>query len=165
MEFKDLLSIDIWEMINTWINLLILFLIVKKFLFKPVKNLLDNREKEVAEAYKNAEVANENARKLEADYNDKIGKAKEDATAIVKNAEKKANIRAEEIVDKANEKAAVIVKRAGEDAENEKQRAVKDAKDAISELAVMVASKVVEKEITEEDHQRMIEDFIAGEVK
>ena len=54
MEF---VSIDTWSLIFTWVNLFILFLIMKKLLFKPVMNMIESREKEVGEMYEKAESA------------------------------------------------------------------------------------------------------------
>ena len=68
MEF---VSIDTWTLIFTWVNLLILFLIMKKLLFKPVMNMLHQREQEVGAMYEKAESAQKNAEDMEKEYTKK----------------------------------------------------------------------------------------------
>ena len=60
-EYLPFVSIDTWTMIFTWANLLILFLLLKKFLFKPVTKILDERAEEIENSYKQAEETNDKA--------------------------------------------------------------------------------------------------------
>lgn len=159
-EFLSFVTIDFWEMLFTWGNLLILFLLMKKFLFKPVKNILDKREKEVAASYENAKKANDDAAALKADYEEKLSGAKSEAAELISSATRKATITQEQIVKDAHEEADRIIKRAEAQIELEKQNAIGEAKNEISEIAVTLASKIIEKEISEEDHREMIDDFI-----
>ena len=156
----EFLSIDIGTIIFTLCNLLILYLIFKHFLFGRVHKILDERQNDVAETYNKADESLEHAKSLESEYSSLMESAKEESAEIIRNASKKAQRRSEEIITDAKKEAGIILSRADEDIEREKKRARSELKGEISELAVMVAQKVVEKEISEADHDRFINDFI-----
>lgn len=156
----DFLSIDVGSILFTIINTLILFFVLKHFLFGRVKKVLDARQTAVSETYTKADDAMANAKKLESEYTALMSNAKDESAEIVKNATKKAQLRSDEIVIQAKDEASKIIIKANEDIEREKKRARSQLKTEISDIAVMVASKVVEKEISESDHERLINDFI-----
>lgn len=161
------LSIDIGTIIFTLCNLLILVWVFKHFLFDRVHKILDERQNDVSETYKKADEALENAKNLETEYTGLMENAKEESAEIVKAASKKAQAHSEEIIAQARLEAASVKTRAEEDIEREKKRAQNELRGEISDLAVLVAEKVVEKEISEADHERFINDFIenVGDLK
>ena len=148
-----LVTIDPGTIVFTLINTLIIFILFKVFLFKPVGKILDKRNEM-------AKRAKESAAKTEQEYIEKLAKAKEEAADIMKQATLRAQKREEEIVNEANQKAAEIKARAEENIERDKQRAVNDIKDEISDIVIMAASKVVEKEISAKDNEAIIADFL-----
>ncbi len=161
-KFLSFVSIDVWSLIFTWANLLILFLILKKILFKPIKNIIDQREKEVSDMYENADSAQKNAESLEKEYREKLNSAKEEARTIVSEAAKSAELESESIISDAKKKAELILKNADEQIETDKRRASSELKKDIASIAVSIAEKVIEKNINQEDNERLIEDFIDG---
>ena len=161
-EFLDFLTIDKGTLIGNLLNTLILFLILRHFLFGRVNKVLEERKNHIKEAYDDADKAKESALALEADYTKKLTAAKEESAEIIKNATKKAQSRSDEIIFAAKDEATGIITKANSDIEREKKRAVNQIKDEISDIAIAVATKVVEKEITSADNDRLIEDFIAN---
>jgi F-type H+-transporting ATPase subunit b len=163
----EFLSIDIGTILFTLCNLLILFLVFKHFLFGRVYKILDERQNEVSETYTKADEAMEHAKSLESEYSGLMAGAKEESAQMIKAASKKAQQRSDEIISEAKNEASAIIVKAGEDVEREKKRAQNELRGEISELAVLVAQKVVEKEITEADHERFINEFIenVGDLK
>jgi len=93
--------------------------------------------------------------------------AREESAEIIRAASKKAHLRSYEIIADAKKEAGLIMAKADEDVEKEKKRARNELREEISELAVLVAQKVVEKEITESDHEKYINEFIenVGDLK
>ncbi|MBQ4101239.1 MAG: F0F1 ATP synthase subunit B [Oscillospiraceae bacterium] len=166
-EFFSLLYLDGWQYFATLINTLLLFLLLKKLLFKPVTNMIQQRKDDIDTAYQNAETAEANAKNLQAEYEEKIANAKSEAAEIIKLASQKADKRSDEIVKEAGEKAADMMKKAEEQIEREKKKAINEIKDEISDMAVSIAAKVVEKDIKKADHEHLISDFIenAGDIK
>lgn len=165
-EYKDVFYID-WTLVFTIINTIILFLVVKHFLYDKVKKVLNDRKDEVEKIYSDANSANEKAQELKADYEAQIATAREQAGDIIGSANKRAQTKYDEVVVDAQQKASAALLRAEQQIELEKKRAVEDAKDEIADLAVMAASQVIKKEIDQKTHEKLIDDFIenAGDIK
>lgn len=159
-KYMQLVSLVPFTLIAQWCNLLILMLLVKKFLFKPVLKILQQRQDEVDEIYAAANKAKDEASTLRADYENRLASAKEEASQIVKSASEQAQRRSVEIVDEAQDKANALRARAEAEIAQEKKKAINEIKDEISDMAVDIASKVVEREISVKDHEKLIEDFI-----
>lgn len=153
-------SIDTWTIIFQWCNLFILCFIVKKLLFKPVKKMLDQRDKEIKDMYSKAEESQKMADLMRNEYKQRLDSAKGEAEVIVKNAVKKAKLQSESIVSDAHKRADKISEKAKANIEAERRNAVNEIKNDISSMAVSIAEKVLEKEVSEEEHDRMIEQII-----
>lgn len=156
----DFLTIDPTTILGTLLNTLLLFLVLKKFLFDKVNAVIESRKSDIKKTYDDADEANSNAKKLEAEYEEKLLHAKEKSAQIVSDATKKAQTRSDEIISDAKNEAKGIVDKAHNEIEREKKRAVNQIKDEITDIAFSVASKVVEKEITPDDNEKLISDFI-----
>ena len=156
----DFLTIDPTTIVLTLCNTLILFLVLKHFLFDKVNKVIDDRKSEIAESYKNADEAQRKAENLAAEYDEKIGKAKEEGAEIVRAATIKAQNRSDEIISEARAQAKGIIDNANDEIEREKKIAINQIKDEIAEIAVSAASAVAEKEIGIEDNEKLINSFI-----
>lgn len=159
--FAQFVDLNLWRVFVTICNTLITFLIVKHFLYKPLRNMLAAREQEVSDLYAKAETDRREAEAMKRDYTVSIANAKQEAADIVSGAQKHAEKRSEEILQQANTEAATLKKRAEESIEQERKKAMNELKGEIADLSVRIASKVVEREVKEDDHKRMIEDFIS----
>lgn len=153
-------GVNFWTMIFAWINLLILYLFLKKLLFVPIKNMIDSRQKEVDDIYSDAESARESAEQLKNEYQEKISHAEEESEQILKNAVRRAQLKEEEILGEANVQAARIIERAEEQIELEKKRAINEVKNEVSSMAIGIASAVIERDVSEREHRALIDDFI-----
>lgn len=158
----DLVSIVPWEIITQLINLLLLFLLLKHFLFKPVQNILNARQAEIDKSYADAETAQTRAEELRDEYEKRISDAKAEAADIAKAASRKAQAHYDEVVGTAKADAARLREKAEAQIEQEKKKAMNELKDEISGIAVDIASKVVEREIDKKDHEELISEFIKG---
>ena len=161
-EYLSFVTIDVWTMIFTWANLLILFLLMKKFLFGPVRRIIEKREEEINSSINKAEELEKEAEKMKADYENKLENAKDKAEEIVRTATRNAYLKEEEILKNAQKKAADMLEKADQQIEMEKQAALNDVKNEVSHMATAVAEKILEKDINEEDHARLIDEFIKG---
>ena len=153
-------TIDVWTMIFTWVNMLILFTVVKKLLFKPINNILNQREAEVKQIYDEANVANEKAMSLEKEYSEKMAQAREEAGEIIKQATLTAQKREKEIIESAHEEVASMTRRAETQIAQERKKAYQEIKNEISDISVAIAGKMVQREIKAEDHEALISQFI-----
>lgn len=159
-ESGDFISLELWTSIFTLCNLVILFFVMKKLLFKPVKKMIDSRQQEVDEMYANANQDKETAAQMKADYEQKLAHASEQSAQMLKDATRRAQKQEEEILTEAQEKAAQTLKRADEQIEMEKKRALNDIKDEVSGMAVDIASAILTRDIKPEDHSELIDSFI-----
>lgn len=158
----EFISIDVWRMIMQVINLIILFLLVKKFLFKPVQNILAKRQQEVDTMYADAQTAQTEAENMRDEYTRNLANAKQEAADIIHSASQTAQNRSEEMLREAQTEAAAIKAKANADIAREKKKAINEIKDEISGMAVDIAGKVVEREINENDHKNLIDEFIGN---
>jgi F-type H+-transporting ATPase subunit b len=154
------LSIDIGTILFSWINLMILFFALKHFLFKPVQKILSERQEAVDKSLKDAEEARARAEEAETAYTEKLQQTKEESAEMLRKATRKAQQRSEEIIADAKSEAAAILLANREELEREKHRAESQLRSEVSGLAVMVAEKVMEREINQADHERLIDEFI-----
>jgi F-type H+-transporting ATPase subunit b len=159
-KFEAFVGVNFWTMIFAWCNLLVLYLFLKKLLFKPIKNMIDSRQKEIDDMYSDAENSRSSAASLKAEYEEKIERANEESEEILKKAVRKAQLREEEILAEANEKAQKTLERATEQVELEKKRAINEVKNEVSDMAISIAAAVIERDVKEDEHKDLIDRFI-----
>ena len=159
---ESFIFVNPFTMIFAWANLLILFIVMSALVFKPIKKMIDTRQKEVDDMYENAEVAVKDAEAMRTDYEAKLAVANEESEEILKRAVRRAQLREEEILKEADAKAERVMERAEEQIELERRRAVNDVKNEVSAMAVGIAAAVIERDVDEKEHAKMIDEFING---
>ena len=160
-KFESFVGVNVWTMLFAWCNLLILYLFLKKLLFKPLKNMIDSRQKEIDDMYTDAETSRKEAQGLRSEYEEKLSKASEESEEMLKNATRRARLKEEEILKEADEKAKSVLERAEKQIELEKARAINDIKDEVSGMAIGIAAAVIERDVSESEHKELIDSFIA----
>ncbi len=160
--FQSLVTLMPWNSISALINLLLLTLGIKKFLFKPVMEVLEKRKSQIDEQYTSAEEAEKSALQMKQEYVECLENAKDEASEIVKSATLRATQRSEELLNTTRAEVATLKTKAQEDIESEKRKAASELKGDIAHIAIDIAKKVVEKEIDESTHKKMIDDFISN---
>ena len=143
-------------------NFLILLFIMKKLLYKPMLQMLDDRKKSIEDAINNAESAKIEAEKLRKDYETRLAEARQEAQAIIAKATKLGDEMKQEIVTAAQNEATKAIQRAQEEIARERDQAVAALRDEVATLAVLAAGKVIGKTITVEDHAKMVKEFVEG---
>jgi F-type H+-transporting ATPase subunit b len=156
----EFLNINFFTALFTLCNFIALFLVLKKFLFKPVMKLIADRQQEIDDMYAEADKAQKSAEALEAEYAQKLSVAAETSQRMVKEAVQRGQEREAEIVSQANAQADAIRQKAAADIAQEKKKALNDAKDEISGMAMAIAEKVVGRELNVQDQERLVDSFI-----
>ena len=159
-QFEAFVGVNFWTALFVLLNTLTIYFVAKKFLFAPVMNIIESRQKEIDGMYESAGNAKAEAEALRAEYQEKINDAKATSEQIVKEAVARGQSREEEILRKANDEAEAIRNKASADIALEKKKAINDAKDEISGLALAIAGKVVERELKESDQTQLIDQFL-----
>lgn len=150
-----------WTFVFQLANTLILFLILKHFLFGPITTFMQKRENDIKKQIQDAKDLDEQAQALKADYEAKLATAEDEGKEIVKKFTQRAENRAFEIVKTAEAEVDAMKLKAHRELERERIKAVNELKGQISELTILAASKVVEKDLNEADHKELINKFIS----
>ena len=158
--FESFIGINFWTAFFVLMNTLAIFFVAKKFLFVPVKNMIDSRQKEIDAMYDAAGAAKESAQALENEYKEKLAQAQQTSDRMVKEAVARGQNRQDEIISQANAEARAILDKAAADIAQEKKKALNDAKNEISELAMAIAEKVVGRELNNVDQAKLVDEFI-----
>ena len=158
--FESFVGIDPWTALFTFCNMMITFAVLKKFLFKPVKKMIDDRQAEIDTMYADADAAKHKAAALEQEYQQHLQSIRDERDTLLREATARAQKREEEIVGEARAEAAALRATAEADIAQERKKAVNDLKNEIGGIAVDIAGKVVEREINETDHKALIDEFI-----
>ena len=160
MQSLDIISVNIWQILISLINLLIMFMILKKFLFKPVKKVVDARTEQVKSIYTDAEQSRNDANQMKNEYEQRLASARQEADSMIKTATQTAQKKGDQIVFEAKAQASHVKQKAEEEIAQQKKKMLQDVREEISELAVDIASKVVEREISPKDYDGFVDDFI-----
>ncbi len=158
--FLSVISVNIWNIVIALCNLLILTLIVKKFLYKPVMKVLDSRRAAIDADYAQAKAAREQAEEDRLNYAAAMEAAKQTSDQIIADAARTAEHRGNEIISEAREKANDIRRQAEADALLEKKKAEDDMKREIADVSAQLTGKLLEREINAEDHRSLIDSFL-----
>ncbi len=158
--YQALITLDGWTFLAQICNLMIQLVIFKKFLLKPIKQVIADRKAKADSEIADAQKLRTEAEAMKAEYEQNLQNARTEANQIVATAQKTATARSEEIVGEARAQAAALKQKAEADIAQERKKAVNEVKDEIGGIAMEIASKVVEREISEKDHKDLIDEFI-----
>lgn len=134
-----MLSIDPWNILWTVVNLLVLYLVFKKFLFKPVMKVINAREDMIKQQFDDAKKSQEEADALKASYDEKLESAKTEADEIRNRAQEEH----EAALEKTRKETEVMLEKAKADIATEKEKATEAAQADIARLALIAARKIV----------------------
>ena len=160
MQSLDIISVNLWQILISLANLTILFLLLKKFLYKPVVKMLEARRTEIDSQYSDAQNAKQSAEAKDAELTERLVVAKAEAESIINEAADIAKARGDKIVEDARATADGIRRQAEEDARLERKRMNETIKEEIVEVSTALAEKMLEREVNADDHKALIDDFI-----
>lgn len=164
--YTDLISFD-WTFVFILVNMLILYLIMKRYFFEKIRHFMVKRQNDIQDAFDSAEKREKDAIKLKEEYDLEFSQLEGKGREVVKEAKIKADAQAREIIGEAERKAAEILAQAEIEIEREKQRALADMKQEISALILFAAEKVLEKQLDHKEQQMVIDQLLseAGSAK
>ncbi|MDO4476179.1 MAG: F0F1 ATP synthase subunit B [Lachnospiraceae bacterium] len=160
MQVQELVTLVPWTIVAQICNLFLQVYLIKRFLFKPINEMLAKRKAMADAQIADAEKAKNEAQAMKAEYEADLANAKDKAGEILATAQKTAAVRSDEIVKAAQAQAAAMKTKAEAEIEQEKKKAVNEIKNEIGGMAMDIAGKVIEREINEEDHRKLIDQFI-----
>ena len=156
----EIISVNLWQILISLANLLLIYIILKKLLWKPVKKVMDQRQAMVDDQFAAAEAAEEEANRDKAEWAARLATADAEADARIQAADETARRHGDRIVADARAKAQGILRQAEAEAALERQKAEAGIKQEIAAVGTQLAEKMLEREINPEDHRQMIESFL-----
>lgn len=161
-QFENLVGVDFWTALFILLNTLTIYFVAKKYLIGPVMKIVSDRQKEIDTMYQDADAAKTEAQAMKAEYAQKLAEAQATSDRLVREAVARGQAKEDEILSNARRESDLMKDKAYQDIELERKKARDELKGEISDLAVDIAAKVVEREITPADHSALIDEFISG---
>jgi F-type H+-transporting ATPase subunit b len=149
-----------WNLLFTVINLLVFFVLMKIFLFKPIKKTMEKRKELIEKQFKDAEDANIAAEAKMADYESRIANVETEAEQIINDAKDSAKVEYGKIIDRAENDAKKLKSDAKKQIEAESESARKAAKEEIASLAMQAAEKVVGANVSDKTNSDIFDEFL-----
>lgn len=156
----DITEIEWINAVYQILGFLVLLLLLKKFAFGPIMDMMEKREQHVAEQIQSAEKNRDEAEKYLKEQREAIQEARQEAREIVENSRQQSEQQANEIIEEARKKAEREQRERMAEIEREKEEAINAVREQVSSLSVLVASKVIEKELDEKEQEKLIEDTL-----
>ena len=157
--YQPLLTIT-WNLLFTAVTIIVLFIILKVFFFEKVHKFMMDRENEIRSSIENADNVNKLADEKLQNYEAKIANVEMESRQMLKAARDEAKVQAKEIVDSANEKARNLIDHSQKEIRREQYNARKELKEEVGNLAMMAAEQILEKELSPETHEEIINKII-----
>ncbi|SCP97224.1 F0F1 ATP synthase subunit B [Anaerobium acetethylicum] len=158
-----MLKLDWWNLVLNMINVLVLYLLMRKFLFGPVTEIMEKRKNAIEASLAEADEKNNEALKLKQDYEKALEDADEKATAIVKEAKQRALGEHDKQINATQKEISEMMESAKKSIELEKQKSMQDIQLEIAGVAMAAAAKVIRKNVDDSTNKKIIDDFLAEE--
>ncbi len=161
MQTLEIISINFWNILISLCNLVVLYFILKKFLYKPVQKVLKERQEKINESYARAESAESEANESKKLWSEKLAEVNAEADEILEKAAENAKARSQTIVEAGEAEAVRIRKQAEEDAVLTRKKAEDSIRQEIVDISLALSEKIIEREVNKEDHDALIDEFIS----
>lgn len=138
-----MLKIDPWTLFFTVLNVLILFAGLKIFAIKPVKKVIDEREKMINDQFESARKSQDEANSMKEEYQEKLNAAREKAEEIVVEARNRAEAEHDKIMADTKIESEQMLNKAKADIQAEKEKAQNEVQTEIAHLAIVAARKIM----------------------
>lgn len=158
-----MLDVNIWNFIWSAVNIIILCILLRVFLFKPINKIMNERTRSIQDDIDSAEKSRREAEELKQQYADSLSSAKEEAQKIIMKAHDDAEAEKSAILKKSQEEASEIISDANRTIENERKRVLQQAQTQIADIAIEVATKIIGENVDDEKNRRLVDEFLSEE--
>lgn len=139
---------------------IILFLLLRRYAFGPLLNVMQTRQEKVESELAEAEKNRKEAEALLAQQREEMENVRREAKGILERAQQTADQQAEDVMAQARKEAERVMSEAQREIEREKELAIAQLRDQVGTLSVMIASKIIEKELDEAAQKTLVDEFI-----
>ena len=154
-------SLIFWEVVS----FAILFAVLYKFAFPPILEMLETREQKIRESLEQAERHRAEAERKMQEYEAKLAAASREAEAVLAQAKERAQRLLDENEQRLAAEAERVKSEASREIEHERRKAIQAIRAQATDLALLVAEKVVERSLNDADHRRMADEALAAVAK
>lgn len=154
------LGINLKIFIAQLVNFAVVLLVLWKWAYSPIVDLLDKRAKKVEESVKQAEEIEKRVSEIESEQHEIISKAKSESAAILDGAREDAEKRKVVLLEKAKEEVAGVVAKGKEQLQAEKSQMIRDAKEEIIQIAVAATEKILKESVDKEKSKKLADDVV-----
>lgn len=138
----------------------ILIVVLWRFIFKPVNNIISKRQTEIQESINSADKQKEEAQKYLEEQKIQLDEAKKEARKIIEDGKTAARKVKGEIEEKALEKSRAIMEAAMSEINTEKERSIAEVKNKMVDIALAATEKMIAKNLSEKEHKKLIEETL-----
>lgn len=149
-----------WTLIWNVINFLVLMWLLKRYLYGPVREILDARQERIETELSEAERQKEEAEEFKRKYRDELRQARSKAQEIIEEAEARGKKKAREITSQAREEAKIMKENRLKEIERAKRDAADELRRQAADLSLRAAGKLLEEKLDDEKHRQLVEIFI-----
>ncbi|MGJ3205288.1 F0F1 ATP synthase subunit B [Geobacillus sp. FJAT-46040] len=153
-------AVNSGDIIFQLVAFILLMILLRKFAWGPLMGVMKQREEHIANEIDQAEKRRQEAEKLLEEQRELMKQSRQEAQELIENARKLAEEQKEQIVASARAEAERVKEAAKKEIEREKEQAMAALREQVASLSVLIASKVIEKELTEQDQRKLIEAYI-----
>lgn len=153
--YTELISFD-WTFFFILLNMLVLYLIMKRYFFEKIRAFMLTRQEAITDAFQSAEIKQMEAQQTKETYDAQYAQLEHKGRELVKDAKVKADAQAKDIINEAERKAALLITQAETEIERQREKALEDMKQEIAALVIYAAEKVLEKQLDHQEQQVVI---------
>jgi F-type H+-transporting ATPase subunit b len=162
LEILKQLGIDPELIVVNIVGFVVLLLILKKFLYGPITKMFADRADDIRSTYEAAESEKAAMEKLRLDYEKRLADIEAEAREKIQAAIKEAQGARDEIVSDAKEKADKLLQRGEDELAREREKTIVALRQELADLVVSASSKLVAREMNDEAHRKLIDEFISS---
>ena len=148
------------EMLFYAINLVILIVVVRLLVYKPIKNIVDKRKEHLEFLFTENERLNKEALDLKKNHEKALQDTRLEVARMTEEVTKNAENKSKEIIIEAQKKANEIIAKATKEMDEEKARTINTCKQQIPTISMDIARQIIERELTEKDNQKLIDEAL-----
>lgn len=159
-EIMHQLGIEPATIVVEMVGFVLLLMLLKRFLWVPVTNYLEQRQRDIAQTYDKVEQTRQEMERLRSEYEQRLANIEAEARAQIQQAVKEAQQMREQILAEARQQAEKMVRDAEESIRYEREKALAEMRTQVVDLTLLATSRILQESIDDARHRKMVEDFI-----
>ena len=162
MEMIDSLGISWQGLVVNLVNFGLLFLLLGKFAYRPIMNMLDERTEKIKEGLERAEQAEKRASDIDVEAKKALEEARKEGQALIAQAGETANKHGETLKEQAKKEAEALIERARAEIQLERDQAIGQLRKEFADITILAAEKIINESLDADKHRKVIDEVLAS---